>query len=193
MHSKSRVALIVAAGFVVFALEGLLSKVDSAGARALALWMPTAGAATSCPAPSIEALARTWTVRSTGCSGDCRDAHVAVGDKFTFLRNYEERPSFSLDVKPVDPNSRKAMRTAGHTLASDGVSNAVGEIVLTHNLLDGTPLQTHWLIVMLRAYDLDGSGDCQLAARVAVCDQEPAKGATACSAQQHNGFIHLGP
>ena len=190
MHSKSRIALIVAAGFVVFALEGLLSKVDSAGARALALWMPTAGAATSCPAPSIEELARTWTVRSTGCSGDCKDAHVSIGDKFTFTRNYDERPSFSLDVKPADPASRKAMRTAGHTLAGDGVSNAVGEIVLT---LDGTPLQTHWLIVMLRSYDLDGSGDCQLAARVAVCDQEPAKGATACSAQQHNGLIHLWP
>lgn len=193
MHSKTRIALIVAAGFVVFALEGLLSKVDSAGARALALWMPTAGAATACPAPSIEALARTWTVRSTGCSGDCKDAHVSVGDQFTFTRNYEERPSFSLDVKPTDPSLRSAMRTAGHTLASDGVSNAVGEIVLTHNLLDGTPLQTHWLIVMLRSYDLDGAGDCQLAARVAVCDQEPALGATACSEQQHNGIIHLWP
>lgn len=193
MHYKPRIALLVAASFVVFALEGLLSKVDSAGARALALWMPSAGAATSCPAPSIEELARTWTVRSSGCSGDCRDAHVSVGDRFTFARNFEQNPSFSLDVRPVDPASRRALRTAGHTLASDGVSNAVGEIVLTHNLLDGTPLQTHWLIVMLRSYDLDGSGDCQLAARVAVCDQEPARGATACSEQQHNGVIHLGP
>lgn len=192
MNSKQRIVLIAAAGFVVFALEGLLSKVDSAGSRALALWMPSAGAATACPAPDIEQLARTWTVRAVGCTGDCKDPHVAVGDKFVFERDYEQRPSFSLEVRPVDPTSRKAMRTEGHTLASDGVSNATGQIVLTHNLLDGTPLQTHWLIVMLRSYDVDGSGDCQLAARVAVCEEEPAKGATACSDQQHNGLIHLG-
>lgn len=192
MNSKQRIVLIAAAGFVVFALEGLLSKVDSASSRALALWMPTAGAATACPAPDIEELARTWTVRAVGCTGDCKDAHVAVGDKFVFARDYEQRPSFSLEVRPVAPGSRKAMRSEGHTLVSDGVSNAIGPIVLTHNLLDGTPLQTHWLIILLRSYDLDGSGDCQLAARVAICEQEPAKGATACSDQQHSGHVHLG-
>ena len=40
MSSKQRIVLIAAAGFVVFALEGLLSKVDSAGARGYMQVMP---------------------------------------------------------------------------------------------------------------------------------------------------------
>ena len=74
-----------------------------------------------------------------------------------------------------------------------GVGNVSGPIVLGHDVLDGSPLQLHWLIVNLRSFDSDGLGACQLRGRVQVCAAEPAKGATSCGTLQHAGIIHIEP
>lgn len=187
----SRFGQAMALGFVVFTLDSLWSLVDPGHASAALSPVPSARAATVCPVPSIEQLARTWTVQSVACDGACVAAHVEKGDQFSFARAYGDRPSFSLQVKPIDP-LRVAARTEGATLVSDGVGNVTGSVVFGHNLLDGSPLQLHWIIVKLRAYDLTGEGDCSLRARVEVCDSEPAAGAASCSTKQHNGIIHLG-
>jgi hypothetical protein len=191
MTRFSRACLPIALGFVVFTLDSLWNFIDPTHPSTATGPIATANAATACGVPSIEALAREWTVQSVACDGECAVAHVAKGDKFTFSRAYGDKPSFSLQVRPTDA-ARTGARTEGATLGSDGIGNVRGPIVLGHNLLDGSPLQLHWIIVQLRAYDLTGTGDCALRARVAVCDAEPAANAASCSTKQHNGMIHLG-
>lgn len=190
MTRFSRAGLLIALGFVVFTLDSLWSYVDPTHPLARGP-IASAQAATVCAIPSVEALAREWTVQSVACDGECAVAHVAKGDKFSFVRAYGDRPTFSLQVRPVDA-LRAGAKTEGATLASDGVGNVSGPIVFGHNLLDGSPLQLHWIIVQVRAYDLSGTGDCTLRARVEVCDVEPAARASSCTTRQHNGYIHLG-
>lgn len=191
MTRFSRACLPLVLGFVAFTLDSLWNFIDPAHPIATRAPIATAHAATACAIPSVEALAREWTVQSVACDGDCAVGHVAKGDKFTFTREYGDKPSFSLSVRP-SAALRASAKTEGATLAGDGVGNVRGPIVFGHNLLDGSPLQLHWIIVQVRAYDLSGDGDCALRARVEVCEAEPASGATSCSARQHNGVVHLG-
>jgi hypothetical protein len=181
--------VIVALGFVVFTIDGLWGAVDPQHAQMRFAPIPTAQAQAVCPVPSVERLAGKWTVLSVGCDGDCEDAHVAQGDQFVFTRDVAPQAAFAAAINPVSA-ARRAARTEGPSLASDGVGNVTGPIVFGHSTLDGSPLQLHWLIVKLRAYDIDG--DCKLRARVEVCDYEPARGASSCTSKQHNGIIHIG-
>jgi hypothetical protein len=189
MSRLPRFFVIVALGFVVFTIDGLWSAVDPQHARMRFAAISDARAQTACPVPSIEKLAGSWKVLSAGCEGDCKDAHVAPGDQFVFTRDVAPDAAFALAINPAS-TARRASKTEGATLASDGVGNVSGPIVFGHSTLDGSPLQMHWLIIKLRAYEIDGA--CTLRGRAEVCDYEPAKGASSCSSKQHNGVIHLG-
>lgn len=188
MTRLTRILAVAALGFVVFTLDGLWTAVDPQHAGLRLAPIATAQAQTVCPVPTLDKLARKWTVLSTGCDGDCKDAHVAQGDELVFTRDIA-REAFALDINPVS-TARRASKTEGHSLESDGVGNVSGPIVFGHSTLDGSPLQTHWLIVKLRAYDI--GGECTLRGRAEVCDYEPAKGASSCSSKQHNGYLHFG-
>jgi hypothetical protein len=86
-----------------------------------------------------------------------------------------------------------AAKSVGYALRSDGVAGVKGPIVLDHDPLDGSPLDLHWLIVDVRAYDSDGYGTCKLTGRVQVCTTEPAAGASTCDDKQHGGIILIDP
>lgn len=188
MTRLTRMLIVVALGFVVFTIDGLWGAIDPQHHQMRFDAIPTAKAQAVCPVPSIEKLAGSWKVRSAGCDGDCQDAHVAAGDQFVFTRDFAPQAAFALAINPAS-SARRASRTEGPSLASDGVGNVTGPIVFGHSTLDGSPLQLHWLIVKLRAYDVDGA--CELRGRVEVCDYEPARGASSCNSKQHNGLIHI--
>lgn len=190
MTRLTRMLVVVALGFVVFTIDGLWSAIDPQHSQMRFEPIPTAQAQAVCPVPSIEKLAGNWTVQSAGCHGDCKDAHVAPGDRFVFTRDVAPQAAFALMINSAR-SARRASKTAGPSLVSDGVGNVTGPIVFGHSTLDGSPLQLHWLIVKLRAYDV--GGECSVRARVEVCDYEPAKGASSCNSKQHNGVIHLTP
>lgn len=181
----------VAAGFVLFTVGALRDLADpSAAVRGNGL-MPAAVAAESCPLPKVDALARDWVIVSTTCA-DCRSTHLQKGDRLRFEKDVSGAANFSAVVTPAS-TGRKGSRTEGYTLASDGVGNVSGPIVLGHDPLDGSPLDLHWLIVKVRSVDTDGLGSCALRGRVQVCAEEPAQGATSCTTQQHAGVIHIEP
>lgn len=192
MKSSIAIRASVAAGFVLFTVGALRELVDPAAAARGGSLLPTAVAAESCPLPKVDELARDWVIVSSTCTTDCRSSHLQKGDRVRFARDVSGAASFSAVVSP-STEGRKGSRTEGYTLGSDGVGNVSGPIVLGHDVLDGSPLQLHWLIVKVRKVDTDGLGSCALRARVQVCDDEPAKGATSCTAQQHAGEIHLEP
>jgi hypothetical protein len=189
MTKNKALLTALAAGFVMFIVDGVRERMDPL-AHGTGL-VPTAAAAGSCGVARPEELARNWVIRSTSCA-DCNEGHLQVGDVLDFRRDVSGALAFSVDVRPGKAG-RAASKTDGYTLESDGVGNATGPIVLGHNVLDGTPLQLHWLIVKIRRYDADGLGDCQLRARIQVCDEEPARGAGACTNRQHAGEIHAEP
>jgi hypothetical protein len=184
-------ASLAAAGFMLFIVDGVRERLDPVAATQSGL-MATAEAAGSCAAPTVSALARTWTVSSASCNGTCQRTHFAVGDKLTFTQELAGRPAFSLAVRKASASGAYAS-TTGETLASDGVGNITGPIVLSQSPLDGTPIALYHLIVKVRSYDADGSGVCKLRARVAVCENEPAAGSANCSTQQADGHILLDP
>jgi hypothetical protein len=187
MTRTKAAVLALGAGFVLIVVDGVRERMEPL-ARGAGL-VPTAVAAGgSCAAARLDDLEDDWVVRSTSCT-DCKQDHVQVGDLLSFRRDLSGALAFSLDVRPGKAD-RAASKTVGYALESDGVGNASGPIVLGHSTLDGTPLQLHWLIVKIRRYDADGLGDCRLRARIQVCDEEPARGAGACSSQQHGGEIH---
>lgn len=185
---------ILGFGFVMFLLDVSRQYLDPATpAQTSALVGTAVAAGSACPIPPIEALAREWRVTSVGCAtAACKATHFSVGDKLTFEQDISGARNFSVVAKPLIPGARRA-RSEGYELRSDGVGNATGPIVLDHDVLDGTPLQLHWMIVRLRSYDADGFGLCKLHALAVVCDQEPAKGSSQCSDHQHGGDIHLDP
>ncbi len=191
--NKTRATLaVLVTGFVLFILGALREIVDPVAAAREGGLTPRAMAAGACPIPSLDELATEWKVSSTGCTTDCKQTHLQVGDKLTFGKDISGASQFSLDVKPGKPD-RVASRTEGFTLRSDGVGNVSGPIVFEHNVLDGSPLQLHWLIVKLRKHDANGLGQCNLRARVSVCGNEPAAGASSCTSLQHEGEIHIDP
>lgn len=192
MNKTKATQLVLISGFVLFTLGALREVVDPiAAARGDGL-MPRAMAASACPVPRLDELERSWTVASTGCTTDCKQTHLQVGDKLSFGKDISGELNFSMAVAPGKPG-RAASSTEGFTLRSDGVGNVTGPIVFEHSVLDGSPLQIHWLIVKIRKYDADGLGQCKLRARVAVCGEEPAAGAASCTSRQHEGEIHLDP
>jgi hypothetical protein len=147
----------------------------------------------ACPIPPLERLAGDWHVTSVGCTtAACKATHFSVGDKLTFQQDVSGARNFSIAAEPSKPGARRA-HSEGYELRSDGIGNATGPIVLDHDPLDGTPMQLHWMIVKLRAHDADGFGLCKLHALAVVCEQEPAKGSSQCTDQQHAGNIHLDP
>jgi hypothetical protein len=188
MTRLTRMLVVVALGFVVFTIDGLWSAIDPQHQQLRFEPIATAQAQTVCPVPSVEKLSGNWKVESAGCDGDCKDAHVAQGDQFVFTRDVAPQAAFALSINPAS-SARRASKTEGAALASDGVGNVTGPIVFGHSTLDGSPLQLHWLIVKLRSYEVNG--ECSLRGRVEVCDYEPAKGASSCNSKQHNGVIHL--
>jgi hypothetical protein len=190
--NKTKAALtVLAGGFVLFILGALREVVDPVAAARDSGVIARAEAATPCAAPSVDALQRSWKIVSTGCT-DCAQGHLQVGDLLTFAKDVSGATNFSLAVKPGKAD-RAASRTEGYTLRSDGVGNVTGPIVFEHSVLDGSPLQLHWLIVKVRNFDANGLGQCKLAGRVNVCNEEPAPGASSCSSLQHAGSIHLEP
>ena len=181
-------------GFVMFVLDVSRQYLSPAVPTQTSAFVGTAAAAASaCPIPPIDALAREWRVTAVGCAtAACKATHLSVGDKVTFEQDISGARNFSIATQPLKPGARRAP-TEGYELRSDGVGNAVGPIVLDHDPLDGTPLDVHWMIVKLRSYDADGMGLCKLHALAVVCEQEPAKGSSQCSDHQHAGQIHLDP
>jgi hypothetical protein len=156
-------------------------------------FVATAGAQTACPIPAVERMAGSWRVTAVECTtAACKATHMAVGDRVNVEQDISGAKNFSVAVNAAKPGAVRA-HTEGYELRSDGIGNAAGPIVLDHNILDGTPLQLHWMIFKIRAYDADGFGSCKVRGLIAVCDQEPAKGATQCTNQQHGGMIHLDP
>lgn len=180
----------VAAGFVLFTVGALRELADPAAAARGGL-MPVARAAEACPTPKVDELARDWVIVNSTCT-ECRSTHLQKGDRIRFARDLSGAASFSAVVTPGS-SGRKGSLTEGYSLVSDGVGNVTGPIVLGHDPLDGSPLQLHWLIVKIRSFDSDGLGSCALRGRLQVCDAEPGKGATSCTAQQHAGEIHIEP
>lgn len=191
MNKTKATLTVLAGGFVLFILGALREVVDPVAAARDGSLMPRAVAATACDMPRLDELARNWKVVSTGCT-DCKQGHLQVGDALAFAKDVSGESNFSLEVKPGKAG-RQVSRTEGYALRADGVGNVSGPIVFEHNPLDGSPLQLHWLIVKVRQYDADGLGQCKLAARVSVCSDEPAPGASSCTSQQHAGSIHLEP
>ncbi len=194
MNKTKATLIFLIAGFVLFIVGALREIADPIAAARESSLMPRAMAAEACDVPRADALAQRWVVASTGCTSNCKQTHLQVGDVLAFDKDVSGELNFSLDVKPAkSAAARLASRTAGYALRSDGVGNVSGPIVFEHSVLDGSPLQLHWLIVKLRNYDADGLGKCELHARMEICNDEPAPGATSCSDQQHAGAIHLDP
>lgn len=191
MNKTKATLTVLAGGFVLFILGALREVVDPVAAARDGNLMPRAVAATACGIPKLDELARNWKVVSTGCT-DCKQGHLQVGDALSFAKDVSGESNFALEVKPGKAG-RQVSRTEGYTLRADGVGNVSGPIVFEHNVLDGSPLQLHWLIVKVRQYDADGLGHCKLAGRMSVCTEEPAPGASSCTSQQHAGSIHLEP
>ena len=190
--TKTKATLtVLVGGFVLFTLGALREVVDPVAAARDGGMMPRAVAATACDVPKLDELARNWKVVSTGCT-DCQQSHLQVGDALSFAKDVSGENNFAVEVKPGKAD-RQASRTEGYALRADGVGNVTGPIVFEHNVLDGSPLQLHWLIVKVRQYDADGLGQCKLAGRVSVCTEEPAAGASSCTAQQHAGSLHIEP
>jgi hypothetical protein len=184
-------AAVTAVGFVLFIVEGVRERIDPLAAAQHGGVVASANAQVgACAAPGVAELSGNWVVRSVGCK-DCKQTHLNAGDKLSFAQDVSGDTNFALSVRA--PGSSKTSSTVGYALASDGVGNVTGPIVLSHSALDGTPLGLHYLIVKIRRYDVDGLGQCKLRARISVCDSEPARGAGACSAQQHGGEIHADP
>lgn len=189
--TQTKAALYVLVfGFVAFVLDGLMQRLNATAPTLQHGLIATAGAAGSCPIPPVRALAATWRVTLDQCSGTCVAGHLRVGDQLTFAQDVSGAENFSLAVAPGS-GGRRPSRTEGTTLASDGVGNVKGPIVFEHNVLDGSPLQLHWLIVKIRSYDVDGLGQCKLRGRISVCGAEPARNATSCGPQQHMGDISV--
>ena len=181
-----------AALLVIFVLGSV--QQDAAPAHARLALVSTAEASTAtCAVPSLDRLPGTWVVRSSRCaSGDCARAHFGPGDRVRFERDVSGESNFSVTVTDRVKNAVGA-RSVGYALRSDGVAGVKGPIVLDHSPLDGSPLDLHWLIVDVRAYDADGYGTCKLTGRVQVCSSEPAAGATSCGDKQHGGIIIMDP
>lgn len=191
MNRTKATLTILAGGFVLFIFGALREAVDPVAAARDGSLMPRAVAATACDIPNLDELARNWKVVSTGCT-DCKQGHLQVGDAMSFAKDISGENNFAVEVKPGKAG-RRASRTEGYALRPDGVGNVSGPIVFEHNVLDGSPLQLHWLIVKVRKYDADGLGQCKLAGRVSVCTEEPAPGASSCSSRQHDGALHIEP
>lgn len=191
--TKSRAFLLVAAfSFVVLLLDVLRqAKVTGAPAHVASI-VSTAVAGGSCAVPPMEHLAGNWHVIAASCtSGACKAAHFSIGDKLSFQQDISGVKNFS--VAAVAAATGRRVHTEGYELRSDGVGNAVGQVVLDHNPLDGTPLALHWMVAKLRSYDSDGMGNCKERATIAFCDQQPANGSAQCTTQQHDGGIVVDP
>lgn len=179
---------------MIFVLGGVKREVGAPDVRPLLAWIPSAQAATAtCAVPPVGALARDWVVKSARCAGGaCAKGHMNLGDKMRFQRDVSGEANFSVEV--ANPVSKLVgARSIGYALRSDGVAGVKGPITLAHDPLDGSPLDLHYLIVDVRAYDADGAGTCKVQGRVQICDAEPAKGATSCGPQQHGGIIIIDP
>ncbi len=194
MNVSKAAAAVAVAGFVLFIVDGMRERLDPQAAASRSALLATAQAAVggSCPAARTDDLAGNWKISSVACLGDCKQAHLGAGDKLRFEKDVSGEDNFGLEVRGATSKG-SASRTIGYAMRSDGVGNVTGPIVLSHSVLDGTPLQTHWLIVKIRRFDVDGLGACKLRARIAVCDSEPANGAGSCSTQQHGGELHAEP
>lgn len=181
-----------AALLVIFVLGSV--QQDAAPGHARLNFVPAAEAATAtCAVPSLERLPGTWVVRSARCAnGACAKAHFGPGDRVRFERDVSGEANFSVTVTDR-AKSAVGAKSVGYALRSDGVAGVKGPIVLDHHPLDGSPLDLHWLIVDVRAYDADGYGTCKLTGRVQVCTAEPAAGATTCGDRQHGGIIIMDP
>lgn len=193
--SKIKVVIwVLGFSFVVLLLDGMRQSLALPGSGTDGGLMPTAAAAgASCAVPQIERLSGDWAVKSTGCNSvSCRQPHLDVGDRLTFEQDISGVQNFSLRVQP-SKSGRRGSHTEGTTLESDGIGNVTGPIVLDHSPLDGTPLQIHWLIIKLRAYDADGLGDCRVRALIAVCDEQPTSRSAVCTDRQHGGLLHADP
>jgi hypothetical protein len=187
---------VIAALLLIFVLGDVQRESGGLIAAPLLALVPAAEAAPPAPAcavPSLATLAGAWVVRSARCANaSCARAHFAAGDRLGFERDISGEANFSFKLlKRASPGF--AARTEGYALRSDGVATVQGPIVLDHDPLDGSPLDLHWLIVDVRAYDADGYGNCKVTARVQVCSQQPGAGATACDDKQHGGIIVLDP
>jgi hypothetical protein len=182
-----------AALLFIFVLGSAQRDVDPAAGGAFA-FLPTAEAATAtCAVPSLDRLPGTWVVRSSRCpDGACARSHLAPGDRVRFERDVSGEANFSVAVLGRGRNNVSA-KSVGYALRSDGVAGVKGPIVLDHDPLDGSPLDLHWLIVDVRAYDSDGYGTCKLTGRVQVCTTEPVAGASTCGDKQHGGIILIDP
>jgi hypothetical protein len=193
MSKSIAFGLALVAGFILFMLDGLQGRFGSASMSGRSTWVATAQAAAVCPVPQLASLARPWRVTSARCSTEaCTRTHLAVGDKVTFARDLSGEENFSMQVTPAVP-AAVTVRTAGYALRADGIGNVRGPVVLDHSVLDGSVLQTHWLIVKLRAVAADAEGNCRPQVRLQVCDVEPAPGSLFCGDQQHRGDVHLDP
>ncbi len=183
-----------AALLFIFVLGSVQRDVDPAQALARFAPVPAAEAqAATCAVPSLQRLPGTWVVRSSRCSnGACARAHLTPGDRVRFERDVSGEANFSVAVTDRAKNA-VAARSVGYALRSDGVAGVKGPIVLDHDPLDGSPLDLHWMIVDVRAYDADGYGTCKLTGRVQICTTEPAAGASTCGDKQHGGIIIMDP
>lgn len=192
--TRTKAALtLIAFSFVVLQIDALRQTLLPASSANLIALSSSAMAGGSCAVPAAERLRGQWRVTAVRCTtAACREAHMAVGDTMTFAQDISGARQFSVNVKGTDQAADKA-RSEGYTLRSDGIGNTVGPIVLGHNVLDGSPLQLHWLVVKLRAYDADGFGNCAVRGLVAVCAEEPTGNDAQCSDHQHGGMVHVDP
>jgi hypothetical protein len=183
-----------AALLFIFVLGGVRHDSVPADGRGLFAWVPAAEAApATCAVPSLNNLPGSWVVRSSACTnGTCARTHFEAGDRLQFQRDVSGEANFSVSFFSRARNA-VAARSVGYGLRSDGVAGVKGPIVLDHHPLDGSPLDLHYLIVDVRAYDADGYGACKLTGRVQICTSEPAAGATSCSDKQHGGIIYIDP
>lgn len=194
MRNWSASFAAVAALLFIFVLGGVQREIS--GRDRAASWSPIAAAEAAggvCPVPSLKDVPGTWVVKSAACTGEaCRRAHFAAGDLVRFDRDISGEANFSVDVQPQE-SLRRRTRSEGYSLRSDGVAGIKGAVVLDHDVYDGSPLDLHWLIVQIRSYYDDASASCKLTGRVQICGSEPAAGAAACNAKQHEGTIIVGP
>jgi hypothetical protein len=178
---------------VVLLLDVVRQSMSPGATPSATPFIASAGAQSACPVPPVEKMAGTWRVTAVECTTPaCRATHFEVGDRMTLAQDISGAKNFSVAVAPAQAGGKRP-HTEGYELRSDGIGNAVGPIVLDHNVLDGTPLQLHWMILKIHAYDADGFGSCKIRGLIAVCDQEPAQGSTVCSDRQHAGMIHIEP
>jgi hypothetical protein len=184
----------VAALLFIFVLGSVQRDVGPGHSAPRLALVSTAEAATAtCAVPSLERLPGTWVVRSSRCTdGACARAHLAPGDRLRFERDVSGEANFSVEVLGRARNAM-AGKSVGYALRSDGVAGVKGPIVLDQDPRDGNPLDLHWLIVDVRAYDADGFGACKLTGRVQICTSEPAAGASSCGDKQHGGIIIMDP